>query len=111
MTTKLLSMMIMVMTCMLKNNDNHETFHHDDSFQLDYSSHDNYFVDFAPTIIHEKKFAYVESNKNYMLVHHKNNALCDSIFLNSFMMLLKIIMREEHMLIGIAIISTFLSMC
>ena len=31
--------------------------------------------------------------------------------LNSLMMLLKIIMREEYMLIGIAIISSFLSMC
>ena len=33
------------------------------------------------------------------------------ILLNSFMMLLKITMREEHMLVGIAIISSFLSMC
>ena len=32
------------------------------------------------------------------------------ILLNSFMMLLKIIMREEYMLVGIAIISSFLSM-
>ena len=28
-----------------------------------------------------------------------------------FMMLLKIIMREEHMLVGIAIMSSFPSMC
>ena len=61
----------------LKNNDNHETCHHDFSFQLDYASNDSYFVEFAPTIIHEKKFAYVESNKNSMLVHHENSALCD----------------------------------
>ena len=33
------------------------------------------------------------------------------IFLNSFMILLKIIMREEYMLVGVAIISSFLSMC
>ena len=33
------------------------------------------------------------------------------ILLNSFVMLLKIIMREEYMLVGIAIISSFLSMC
>ena len=33
------------------------------------------------------------------------------IFLNSFMMLLKIIMREEYMLVGVAIISIFLYMC
>ena len=25
----------------------------------------------------KKKFAYVESSKIYMLVHHENNALCD----------------------------------
>ena len=59
----------------IKNNDIHETCHHDFSFQLDYASHDSYFVEFAPTIIHEKKFAYVESNKNSMLVDHEKNAL------------------------------------
>ena len=62
----------------IKNNDNHETCHHDFSFQLDYASHDSYFVEFAPTTIHEKKFAYVESNKKFMLVNHENSALCDS---------------------------------
>ena len=45
---------------------------------MDYASHDSYFVELAPTTIHEKKFAYVESNKNSMLVHHENSALCDS---------------------------------
>ena len=62
----------------IKNNDNHETSHHDFSFQLDYASHDSYFVEFAPTTIHEKNFAYVESSKIYMIVHHENNALCDN---------------------------------
>ena len=33
------------------------------------------FFEFAPTTIHEKKFAYVESSILYMLVHHENNAL------------------------------------
>ena len=56
-------------------NDNHETCHHDFSFQLYYSSHDNYFVEFAPTIIHEKNFVCVESNKISMLVDHEKNAL------------------------------------
>ena len=37
----------------------------------------SYLVEFAPTIIHEKKFAYVESNKNSMIVDHEKNALCD----------------------------------
>ena len=64
-------------TYAIRNNDNHETCHHDFSFQLDYASHDNYFVEFAPTTIHEKKFAYVESSKFSMHVDHEKNALCD----------------------------------
>ena len=60
----------------IKNNDIHETCHHDFSFQLDYASHDNYSIEFAPPIIHEKKFAYVESSKISMHVDHEKNALC-----------------------------------
>ena len=63
------------------------------------------------TIPNEKNFAYVESNKISMLVDHEKNALCAGYMLNSFMMLVKIIMREEHMLVGILIISSFLNMC
>ena len=59
----------------IKNNDNHETFHHDFNFQLDYAWHDSYFIEFAPTTIHENKFAYVESNKFSMLVDHEKNDL------------------------------------
>ena len=59
----------------IRNNDNYETCHHDFSFQLDYASHDNYFVEFAPIIIHEKNFAYVESTKISMQVDHEKNAL------------------------------------
>ena len=65
----------------------------------------------TPTIPKQKNFAYVESNKISMQVDHEKNALVLVILLNSFMMLLKTIMREEHMLVGIAIISSFLSMC
>ena len=61
----------------IKNNVNHETCHHDFNFQLDYASHDSYFVEFAPTIPNEKNFAYVESSKISMLVDHEKNALCD----------------------------------
>ena len=61
-------------TYVIKNNDNHETCHHDFNFQ----SHDSYFVEFAPTTIDQNRFAYVESNKNSMLVAHEKNALCDS---------------------------------
>ena len=95
----------------IKNNVNHETCHHDFNFQLDYASHDGYFVEFAPTIPNEQNLSYVESSKISMLVDHEKNVVVMVILLNSFMMLLKIIMREEHMLVGIAIISSFLSMC
>src|SRR5215216_4229839 len=57
----------------IENNYKHETWHLDFNFQ----SHDSYFFEFAPTTIHENKFAYVESNKISMLVDHENNALCD----------------------------------
>ena len=60
----------------IKNNYNHETCHLDFNFQLYYASHDSYFVEFAPTTIHENKFVYVESNKISMLVDHEKNALC-----------------------------------
>ncbi len=60
----------------IKNKDNHETCDHDFNFQLDYASHDSYFVDFAPTTIDKNKFAYVESSKNHMLVDHEKNAVC-----------------------------------
>ena len=58
----------------IKNNYNHETCHQDFNFQ----SHDSYFVEFAPITIHQKKFAYVDSNKNSMLMHHEKSASCDS---------------------------------
>ena len=58
------------------NNDNHETCHHDFNFQ----SYDSYFVEFAPTTIHENKFADVESEKISMLMYHEKNTLCDSYF-------------------------------
>ena len=63
-------------TYAIKNKDNHETCHHDFNFQ----SHDIYFLESAPTISHEKNFAYVESNKFSMLVDHEKNALCDSLY-------------------------------
>ena len=60
----------------IRYNDNHKTCHHDFSFQLDYASHDNYFVEFAPTIPNENNFAYVKTSKISMLVDHEQNALC-----------------------------------
>ena len=62
----------------INSNDNHLTCHHDFNVQFDYAnqvSHDSFFVDFSPIIIHDKKFAHVESNKNSMLVDHEKKAL------------------------------------
>ena len=42
-----------------------------------YDYNDSYFVEFAPTIINENDYAYVESNNSFMHVAHDNNALCD----------------------------------
>ena len=39
---------------------------------------DSYFVDFAPTTINEKDFAYLGSNKFSMLVDHDKKLLCDT---------------------------------
>ena len=50
---------------------------------------------FTLTITNETIYAYVESNDTFMHVDHDKNALCDSILLILFMMLLKVIMREE----------------
>src|SRR3954447_11309265 len=60
-------------TYALKNNNNHETCHLD----LNSQSYDSYFVEFAPTTIHENKLAYAESNKISMLVDHEKNDLGD----------------------------------
>src|SRR6266566_1612448 len=62
----------------ITNNDKYETCHHDFNFQVDYAnqvSHDSYFVEFAPTIMNEKKIAYVKSCKISMHVDHEKNAL------------------------------------
>ena len=63
----------------IKNNDNHGTCRHDFNFY----SHDSYLVEFAPTTIDENKFAYVESNKISMLMHHEKNDLCDGYIVES----------------------------
>ena len=65
----------------------------------------------TPTILNEKSFAYVESNKIYMLGDHENDALCDGYIVEFIHYALKIIMREEYMLVGVVIISSFFSMC
>ena len=47
------------------------------------------------------------NEKNFAYVDHERMLYVIVILLNSFMMLLKIIMREEYMHVGVAIISSF----
>src|SRR3954467_8647420 len=74
------------------------------------NSCDSYFLEFAPTITNEKDFAYVESNKFSMLVDNDKKNYVILILLSLFMIPLEIIMRGEHMLIDISIISSSLSL-
>ena len=63
------------------------------------------------TIPNEKNFAYVESSKISMLIDDEKNALCDGYIVEFIHDATEIIMREEYMLVGVTIISSFLSMC
>ena len=64
-----------------------------------------------PTILNEKNFAYVESRKISMLVDHENNALCDGYIVEFTHDATENYYEEEYMLVGVAIIPSFLSMC
>ena len=72
---------------------------------------DSHFVEFAPSIVYEKDFAYMGSNKFSIHVDRDNKSYVIVILLSLFMMPLKIIMRGEHMLIDISIIPSSLSLC
>jgi hypothetical protein len=48
----------------------------------DENNNDSYFVEFAPTTINKKDYAYMESNNYFMHVAHDKNVLCDSYIVN-----------------------------
>ena len=97
----------------IKNNDNHETCHHD--FKFNWITPIKYHM---IVILLSLLLLLMRIN---LLMWRVINFLCFcimkrmlyviAILLNSFMMLLKVIMREDHMLLHITIISSFLSMC
>ena len=60
-------------------------------------------VNVNPTILEECQLC--------RLVDHEKNGLCDGYIVEFIHYLLKIIMRVEYMLVGVAIISSFHSMC
>ena len=100
-------------TYAIKNKDNHETFHRDFNSQINYVnevSHEIYFVEFAPLLLRINLLMW-RVIKFLCLCIMKRMIYVMALLLNSFMMLLKIIMREDHMLLHIAIITSFLSMC
>ena len=53
----------------------------------------------------------MESNKKIMHVDHEKNALCDSYIVEFIHDASEYYYEREHMHVGIAIISSFLSMC
>ena len=65
----------------------------------------------TPTILNENFFAYVESNKNSMLVDHEKNALCDGYIVEFTHDATENYQEEEYILVGVEIIPSFLSMC
>jgi hypothetical protein len=95
-------------TYTIKNKHNHDSCHHDFNFQLDYASHDSYLL---PLLFMRRSLLMWRVVKFICLCIMKIMIYVMVILSNSFIILLKIIMREEHMLVGIAIISSFLSMC
>ena len=89
------------------NNDNHETCHHDFIFNPMIVI----LLSLLPLLLMRINLLMWRVTKNLCLCIMKRMLYVMVILLNSFMMLLKIIMWEELMLVGIAIISSFLSMC
>ena len=65
----------------------------------------------TPTSLNEKNFADVDSSKFSMLVDHEKNAVGAGYIVEFIHDATANIMREEHILVGIAIMSSFLSMC
>ena len=59
----------------------------------------------------KKNIAYVESSKFSMPVDHEKNALCDSYIVEFIHDATENYYEEELMLVGIEIISSFLSIC
>ena len=86
-----------------------EEIHSDDTLPLIYDYNDG-CASFTPTIANEIDYAYVESNDTFMHVDHDKNDLCDSYIVELFMMPLKIVLKEESMVIEIFMLLNFFSL-
>ena len=65
----------------------------------------------TPTILNEKNFVYVESSKNSMLVDPEKNALGAGYIVEFIHDATENYYEEQYMLVGIAIMSSFLPLC
>ena len=95
----------------IKNNDNHETCHHDFFFNWIMPHVIIILLSLLPLLFMRINLLMWRVVKFLCLCIMKIMLYGMVILLNSFMMLLKIIMREELMLVGITIMSSFLPMC
>ena len=95
----------------IRNNVNHETCHHDFNFNWIMPHMTVILLSLLPLFRMRRILLMWRVVKFLCMLIMKRMLYVMVILSNSFMMLLKIIMREEYMLEGIAIISSFLSMC
>ena len=91
----------------IKNNDKHEVCHHDLIFTLMIVI----LLSLLPLLLMRRNLLMWRAISFLCFCVMKGILFVMVILLNFFMMLLKIIMWEEHMHLHIAIISSFLSMC
>jgi hypothetical protein len=77
----------------------------------DYGDKNNYFVEFAPTMITKNDYVHVRSINSFMDMLMIRVFYVIIILLILFMMLLKVIMREGNMVLWISTILSFPSFC
>ena len=98
-------------TYAIKNKDNHETCHHDFNLNWIMLHMIVILLSLVPLLFMKRSLLMWRVVKFICLCIMKIMLYVIVILLNSLMKLLKIIIRYEYMLVGIAIISSFLSMC
>ena len=84
---------------------------HTDNHDFNFHSHDSYFVEFSPTTIDENKFAYVESDKIFMIMHLEKSASCDGSIVEFLHDATENYYEGGAYACRYLIISSFLSMC
>ena len=78
----------------IKKNDNHETCHLDFNFQLDYASHDSYFVEFAPT--HK-----IPMHRKWVRLKCASHILHDALFMFQFLSFMRASLKSSCLARGV----------